>query len=93
MAAQSSAPAKSHSSSLTVNANTMTKAQEDAGEDNVIKNAGKAEILAKALRIPLGADFKAFFTLEPAPRGIEAVREELESKAAYRAVFGVNIPL
>jgi hypothetical protein len=73
------------------NADTMAKAQKEPG-DSDIKNAGKAEILSKALRVRLGEDFMAYFSLEP-PRGIEAVREELESKSLYRAVFGFNIPL
>ncbi|MEJ2684959.1 MAG: hypothetical protein P8Z71_11260 [Candidatus Sulfobium sp.] len=89
MAAQSS-PAKTRASNVTVNADTVTKAEVGASE-NTVKSRRK-EILAKALRVSLGQDFKAYFTLEP-PRGIEAVREELQSKTIYRAIFGVNIPL
>lgn len=91
MAAQSSGQAKTRLSRLTVSARTMAKARQEAGQSS-IKAARKAEILANALRIPLGQEFKAYFTLEP-PRGIEAIREELQSKTIYRAVFGVNIPL
>lgn len=91
MAAQSSASGRKRVPNLTVNASTMTKV--GVVDDNSgAKGTKKAEILAKALRVPLGSDFKAFFTLEP-PRGIEAVREELKSKTIYRAVFGINIPL
>ena len=91
MAAQSTDQASNPLSRLTVNASTMAKAQKNADVSR-IKTAKKAEILAKALRVPLGQEFKAFFTLEP-PHGIEAVREELQSKTIYRAVFGINIPL
>lgn len=89
LAAQSS-PTKTVSSSVTVNADTVTRAREGTGENSV--KSRRKEILAKALRVSLGQDFKAFFTLEP-PRGIEAVREELQSKTIYRAIFGINIPL
>jgi hypothetical protein len=93
IAAQSSPlRAKTGASHVQVfNADTMARAQKGPGDNN-IKNADKAEILSKALRVPLGEDFMAYFSLEP-PRGIEAVREELENKALYRAVFGFNIPL
>ncbi len=93
MASQSSPlQAKTGASRVQVfNADTMARAQEEPGNDN-IKNAGKAEILSKALRVRLDEDFMAYVSLEP-PRGIEAVREELENKPLYRAVFGFNIPL
>lgn len=92
MAAQPAGPAKVKPSGPAVNSVTAADVQEDAGGSDV-RQTVKNEILVKALRIPLGSDFKAFFTVEPPPRGIEALREELESKTVYRAVFGINIPL
>jgi hypothetical protein len=91
MAAQSSDPSKTGTPNLTVNESTMAKTHEDAAE-NTLSKKKKSEILARALRVPLGADCKAYFSLEP-PHGMEALREELENKTIYRAVFGVNIPL
>ena len=78
-------------SSLAIASDAMTTVQANDA-DYALKDTRKTEILAKALRISLGSDFKAYFTVEP-PRGIEAVREELRSKTIYRAVFGLNIPL
>ncbi len=93
MAAQSSPlQAKTGASHIRVfNAATIAEAQKEPGDNN-IKNAGKAEILARALRVRLDEDFMAYVSIEP-PRGMEAVREELENKPIYRAVFGFNIPL
>lgn len=92
MAAESSASGQRRMANLTFNADTITKKAGSLAGNSGARGTKKAEILAKALRVPLGSDFKAFFKVEP-PRGIEAVREELKSKTIYRAVFGLNIPL
>ena len=91
IAAQSSATGHRQRPDLTITTDAMTTVQANDA-DYALKDTRKTEILAKALRISLGSDFKAYFTVEP-PRGIEAVREELRSKTIYRAVFGLNIPL
>lgn len=89
VAAQSSPTPKAHSSNLTVDTTAMAAG---GGSRETAARHKKNEILGKALRIPLGQDFKAYFSVEQ-PGGIEALREELENKTSYRAFVGVNIPL